>query len=68
MKYNNYLRYLEKAYEIEINKEIRNTLGEYFGSSLNAYTEQDLYETSEKIIQINVSKHFKEMYKMYKNI
>ena len=68
MKYNNYIRCLEKTYNIEINKEIRNTLGEYFGNDLNAYTEQDLYETSERNIKIYTIKHLKNMYKEYKNI
>lgn len=51
MEYKNFFRWLEIAYHIEINKELRNTLTEHFGEDLNIYTEQDLYEQSRKIIQ-----------------
>jgi hypothetical protein len=51
MEYKNFFRWLEIAYDIEINKELRNTLTEHFGEDLNIYTEQDLYEQSRKIIQ-----------------
>ena len=51
MEYKNFFRWLELAYHIEINKELRNTLTEHFGEDLNIYTDQDLYEQSRKIIQ-----------------
>ncbi len=62
MEYKNYFRWLEIAYHIEINKEIRNTLEEHFGENLNIYTEQDLYEQSRKIIQIH---QYTNKYKKY---
>lgn len=51
MEWNNFLRWLELYYTIDINSELRNTLEEHFGESLDIYTEQDLYEQSRKIIQ-----------------
>ncbi len=57
MEYKNFFRWLEIAYHIEINKEIRNTLEEHFGENLNIYTEQDLYEQSRKIIQTYKEKY-----------
>ncbi len=51
MEYKNFFRWLELAYRIDINSELRNTLGEHFGEELNIYTDQDLYEQSRKIIQ-----------------
>ncbi len=51
MEYKNFFRWLELAYGIDINSELRNTLAEHFGESLNIYTDQDLYEQSRKIIQ-----------------
>lgn len=52
MKYRNFFRWLEIAYRIDINKELQNTLIEHFGEDLNVYTEQDLYEQCQKIIQV----------------
>ena len=43
MKWNNYFRRLELKYNIEINKNLRKAIEEYFGDSLNIYTEQDMY-------------------------
>ena len=51
MEYKNFFRWLELAYRIDINSELRNTLTEHFGENLNIYTNQDLYEQSRKIIQ-----------------
>lgn len=51
MDYNNFFRWLEKYYHIQITKELQNTLEEHFGDNLNIYTDQDLYEQSRKIIQ-----------------
>lgn len=57
MEYKNFFSWLELAYHIEINKELRNTLTEYFGENLNIYTDQDLYEQSRKIIQTYKDKY-----------
>lgn len=51
MKWDNYFRSLEITYRIEITQELRNVIKEHFGSNLNIYTEQDMYEQSRKIIQ-----------------
>ena len=65
MEYKNFFRWLELAYRIDINSELRNTLEEHFGENLNIYTDQDLYEQSRKIIQtykdkcINNNKYYK---------
>ena len=63
MDYNNFFRWLELAYRIDINSELRNTLEEYFGENLNIYTDQDLYEQSRKIIQ---NYQYSNRYKKYK--
>ena len=63
MNYKNFLRWLELAYRIDINSELRNTLAEHFGENLNIYTDQDLYEQSRKIIQ---NYQYSNMYKKYK--
>jgi hypothetical protein len=57
MEYKNFFSWLELAYHIEINKELRNTLEEHFGKNLNIYTDQDLYEQSRKIIQTYKDKY-----------
>lgn len=57
MEYKNFFSWLELAYHIEINKELRNTLTEHFGENLNIYTDQDLYEQSRKIIQTYKDKY-----------
>ena len=57
MDYKNFFKWLELAYRIDINSELRNTLTEHFGENLNIYTEQDLYEQSRKsykTIKINI--------------
>ena len=41
MDYKNFFKWLELAYRIDINSELRNTLTEHFGENLNIYTEQD---------------------------
>lgn len=51
MNMNKYFRTLEVRYKIEINKNLRNVIEEYFGNNLSIYTEQDLYEQTRKIIQ-----------------
>ena len=48
---NNYFRALEIRYNIEINKNLRKVIEEHFGNDLNIYTEQDLYEQTQTIIQ-----------------
>ena len=63
MDYKNFFRRLELAYRIDINRELRNTLAEYFGENLNIYTDQDLYEQSRKIIQ---NYQYSNRYKKYK--
>ena len=63
MEYKNFFRWLELAYRIDINSELRNTLAEHFGENLNIYTDQDLYEQSRKIIQ---NYQYSNMYKKYK--
>ena len=63
MEYKNFFRWLELAYRIDINRELRNTLAEHFGENLNIYTDQDLYEQSRKIIQ---NYQYANMYKKYK--
>lgn len=64
MDYNNFFKWLENFYRIDIDKELQNTLIEHFGANLNIYTEQDLYEQSRKIIQIHKDK-IKTKYKKY---
>ena len=51
MIYENFFKWLESYYRMNINKELQNTLVEHFGANLNIYSEQDLYEQSRKIIQ-----------------
>ena len=63
MEYKNFFRWLELAYRIDINSELRNALAEHFGENLNIYTDQDLYEQSRKIIQ---NYQYSNMYKKYK--
>lgn len=63
MDYKNFFRWLELAYRIDINSELRNALAEHFGENLNIYTDQDLYEQSRKIIQ---NYQYSNMYKKYK--
>ena len=63
MDYNNFFRWLELVYRIDINSELRNTLEEHFGENLNIYTDQDLYEQSRKIIQ---NYQYSNRYKKYK--
>ena len=63
MNYKNFFRWLELAYRIDINSELRNALAEHFGENLNIYTDQDLYEQSRKIIQ---NYQYSNMYKKYK--
>ena len=63
MNYKNFFRWLELAYRIDINSELRNALAEHFGENLNIYTDQDLYEQSRKIIQ---NYQYSNRYKKYK--
>ncbi len=65
MEYNNFFRWLEIVYHIEINKELQNTLEEHFGEDLNIYTDQDLYEQSRKIIQTYKDKYINQKYYKY---
>ncbi len=66
MEYRNFFRWLELAYRIDINSELRNTLVEHFGENLNIYTDQDLYEQSRKIIQNYKDKYINEKYYKYR--
>lgn len=66
MEYRNFFRWLELAYRIDINSELRNTLVEHFGEDLNIYTDQDLYEQSRKIIQNYKDKYINEKYYKYR--
>ena len=65
MEYKNFFRWLELAYRIDINSELRNTLVEHFGENLDIYTEQDLYEQSRKIIQ-DYRERYIARYKKYR--
>ena len=60
MNYKNFFKWLEITYDIDINKNLQNSLEEHFGDDLNIYTEQDLYEQSRKVIQT-----YKENYLQY---
>ena len=60
MEYNNFFKWLEEYYRIDINRKLQNTLKEHFGENLNIYTEQDLYEQTRKIIQ-----NYKDKYLNY---
>lgn len=51
MNWKSYFKALEISYRTEINQELRNAKKEHFGSNLNIYTDQDLYEQTRKIIQ-----------------
>ena len=51
MNWRSYFKELEIAYRIEINQELRDTIKEHFGTNLNVYTDQDLYEQTRRIIQ-----------------
>ncbi len=66
MEYKNFFRWLELAYRIDINSELRNTLEEHFGENLNIYTDQDLYEQSRKIIQNYKDKYINQKYYKYR--
>ena len=66
MNYNNFFRWLELAYRIDISNELRNTIKEHFGDNLNIYTDQDLYEQSQKIIQAYQYKYFRINHKYNK--
>ena len=57
MEYKNFFSWLELAYDIEINKELRNTLTEHFGENLNIYTDKDINKQSKKIIQTYKDKY-----------
>ena len=65
MEYKNFFRWLELAYRIDINSELRNALVEHFGENLDIYTEQDLYEQSRKIIQ-DYRERYITRYKKYR--
>ena len=66
MGYKNFFRWLELAYKIDINKELRNALTEYFGENSNIYAEQDLYEYPQKLIQIYKDKYINNNYYKYR--
>lgn len=65
MNYNNFFKWIESYYRIDINKELRNALIEHFGKDLNIYTEQDLYEQSRKLIQTYKGKYINQKYYKY---
>lgn len=51
MNWNSYFKALEMSYRTKINQELRIAIMEHFGTNLNIYTDQDLYEQTRKIIQ-----------------
>lgn len=61
MKYTNFFRWLELVYNVDINKNLQNTLIEYFEDNLNIYTELDLYEYAHKL----KIKYYENKYKKY---
>ena len=65
MEYENFFKWLEIAYNIEITKNLQNAIKEHFGDDLNIYTEQDLYEQSRKIIQTYKDQYYQTKYKKY---
>ena len=60
MYWKSYFETLEKVYRIEINQELRDTIKEHFGTNLNVYTDQDLYEQTRRIIQKNMYRNPKK--------
>ena len=58
MEYNNFFKWVESVYRIDITKNLQNTIKEHFGDDLNIYTDQDLYEQSRKIIQDYKSQYY----------
>ena len=58
MEYNNFFKWVETVYRIDITKNLQNTIKEHFGDDLNIYTDQDLYEQSRKIIQDYKSQYY----------
>ena len=67
MEYNNFFKWIQEYYRIDINKNLQNTLIEHFGDNLNIYTDQDLYEQSRKIIQTYNEKYLEiNKYKFYR--
>ena len=65
MEYKNFFKWLEIAYNIEITRNLQNAIKEHFGDNLNIYTEQDLYEQSQKIIQTYKKQYYQTKYKKY---
>ena len=65
MEYENFFKWLEITYKIDINVELRNILTEHFGDNLNIYTDQDLYEQSRKLIQNYKDKFYQNKYNKY---
>lgn len=65
MKSKNYFKWLERTYRIEINQNLRNAIVNYFGENLNIYTEQEMYEQSQKVIHNYQDKYYKNLYKNY---
>ena len=59
MQWNNYFNWLSMMYRIEISRELKNIIKEHFGSNLNIYTEQDMYEQSRKLMQTYSNKYNK---------
>lgn len=69
MEYNNFFKWVENYYKVDINNKLRNTLAEHFGDDLNIYTDQDLYEQSQKNIQTYKEKYINQNnYKYYKHL
>lgn len=65
MEYENFFKWLEITYRIDINVELRNILTEHLGDNLNIYTDQDLYEQSRKLIQNYKDKFYQNKYNKY---
>ena len=50
MEYANYFRTLEKIYNVKLDSTLRNTIQNHFIEELNLFTEQDMYEHTQKAI------------------
>ena len=65
MEYKSFFKWLEIVYNVEITKDLQNTIKEHFGDNLNIYTDQDLYEQSRKLIQNYKDKFYQNKYNKY---
>lgn len=65
MQWNNYLKWLEMTYRTEINHQVRTNIKEHFRNDLNIYTDEEMYEKSQKIIQDYKSKYYIKIHSKY---